>query len=97
MAIHGSLLTACAAARALVWIQTSRRAGSGNRHGATQRVGAQRRGGAVSAYSGPELRDNLGLVLVTSGMLTEEDLRPRTSTSGAMPVRCSARSSANRS
>jgi tetratricopeptide (TPR) repeat protein len=31
--------------------------------------------GRVTGYGGPELRDNLGQIIVTSGLLTEEDLR----------------------
>src|SRR5437667_12213338 len=75
MAIHGSLMT-MPLADLLTWIQTSRRTGlvTVMRDGNEWELTVE--GGTVTAYSGPELRDNLGLVIVTSGMLTEEDLRP---------------------
>ncbi len=74
MAIHGSLST-MPLSDLLVWVQTSRRNGTIT----VQRDGHEweltAKAGHVVAYMGPELRDNLGHIVVTSGMLTEDDLR----------------------
>ena len=59
----------------LVWIQTNNRSGliTINRDGSEWELVVD--GRHVIGYTGPELRDNLGHIVVTSGMLTEEDLR----------------------
>lgn len=74
MAIHGSLLT-MPLSELLVWIQTSGHAGVITilRDSHEWELTVER--GSVTSYLGPELRDNLGHIVVTSGMLTEEDLR----------------------
>ena len=74
MAIHGSLAT-MPLSDLLSWVKTTSR--SGNlmvaRDGNEWELSLER--GHVIGYSGPELKNNLGHVVVTSGLLTEEDLR----------------------
>ncbi|MEL6195796.1 MAG: DUF4388 domain-containing protein [Myxococcota bacterium] len=75
MAVHGSLRT-MPLAEVLSWVQATQRSGT---------LGIERDGnewelrlelGRVVGYVGPEMRDDsLGHVVVTSGLLTEEDLR----------------------
>ena len=74
MAIYGSLLT-MPLADVLMWIRTARRAGRliVHRDGHDWELWVE--GGTVKSYEGPELRDQLGHILVMSGLLTEEDLR----------------------
>ena len=74
MALYGSLTT-MPLADLLQWIKTTSRAGvlTITRDGNEWELVVD--GGNVTAYSGPELRDNLGHIVVTSGLLTEEDLR----------------------
>ncbi len=74
MAILGSLQT-MPLSDLLGWVKTTARSGSlvvtrdGNEWELVLGVGR------VTGYTGPELRDNLGHIVVTSGLLTEEDLR----------------------
>ena len=74
MAIRGSLLT-MPLADLLQWVKTTHRGGTlyVQRDGHEWELTVE--GGRVTAYDGPELRDYLGQIVVTSGMLTEEDLR----------------------
>jgi hypothetical protein len=59
----------------LGWIKATSRSGTlvVNRDGGEWELAVE--SGRVTAYNGPELRDNLGHIVVTSGLLTEEDLR----------------------
>ncbi|MBI5511544.1 MAG: DUF4388 domain-containing protein [Deltaproteobacteria bacterium] len=59
----------------LSWVQNTRRSGTliVNRDGNEWELSVQH--GQVTGYSGPELTNNLGHVVVTSGLLTEDDLR----------------------
>lgn len=74
MAIHGSLLT-MPLADLLGWVKSTMRSGTlvVNRDGGEWELSVE--AGQVTGYYGPELRDNLGHIVVTSGLLTEEDLR----------------------
>lgn len=74
MAIYGSLRT-MPLCDLLSWVKTTSRSGllTISRDGNEWELLLA--GGTVSGYSGPELRDNLGHIVVTSGLLTEEDLR----------------------
>lgn len=74
MAIYGSLQT-MPLADILQWIKTTSRAGvlTVARDGEEWELLVD--GNYVTRYKGPELRENLGLIVVTSGLLTEEDLR----------------------
>ncbi|OGQ91083.1 MAG: hypothetical protein A2289_05310 [Deltaproteobacteria bacterium RIFOXYA12_FULL_58_15] len=59
----------------LGWVKTTARSGSlvVTRDGNEWELLLEQ--GQVTGYTGPELRDNLGHIVVTSGLLTEEDLR----------------------
>jgi tetratricopeptide (TPR) repeat protein len=74
MAIHGSLLT-MPLSDLLGWVKTTLRSGSllVTRDGNEWELVLTN--GRVTGYGGPELRDYLGQIIVTSGLLTEEDLR----------------------
>jgi hypothetical protein len=74
MAIHGSLAT-MPLSDLLSWVKTTSRSGTlmVNRDGNEWELTLAR--GHVIGYSGPELKNNLGHVVVTSGLVTEEDLR----------------------
>jgi hypothetical protein len=74
MAIYGSLRT-LPLSDLLQWVKTTARSGvlTVSRDGNEWELVLE--GGIVKGYSGPELRDNLGHIVVTSGLLTEEDLR----------------------
>ncbi|MEL6548422.1 MAG: DUF4388 domain-containing protein, partial [Myxococcota bacterium] len=75
MAIHGSLNT-MPLAELLSWVQATKRSGTAtvDRDGAEWELRLE--SGRVVGYFGPEMwDDNLGHVVVTSAMLTEEDLR----------------------
>ncbi len=74
MAVHGSLLT-MPLADLLGWVKTTHRSGvlTVTRDGSEWELTLE--AGRVTGYFGPELRDNLGYVIVTSGLLTEIDLR----------------------
>ena len=74
MAIYGSLRT-MPLADVMQWVKTTARSGvlTVSRDGNEWEIVLD--GGTVTAYSGSELRDNLGHIVVTSGLLTEEDLR----------------------
>lgn len=75
MAIHGSLNT-MPLDEVLTWVQTTNRSGTLtlDRDGAEWELRLEC--GRVVGYVGPEMRDdNLGHVVVSSGLLTEEDLR----------------------
>ncbi len=74
MAIYGSLRT-MPLADLLQWVTTTSRSGvlTVSRDGNEWELVLG--SGAVTGYSGPELRDNLGHIVVTSGLLTEVDLR----------------------
>ena len=74
MALYGSLRT-MPLADLLQWVKTTSRSGvlTISRDGNEWELVLE--GGSVRGYSGPELRDNLGHIVVTSGLLTEEDLR----------------------
>jgi hypothetical protein len=74
MAIYGSLRT-MPLADILTWVKTTSRTGllTVNRDGHEWELLVE--GGTVRGYAGPETRDNLGHIVVTSGMLTEADLR----------------------
>ena len=74
MAIHGSLLT-MPLADLLQWVKTTGRSGTLTirRNGNEWELDFQ--GGRLSAYAGPEVRENLGYIVVTSGLLDEEALR----------------------
>jgi len=74
MAIHGSLQT-MPLADLLSWIKTTSRSGSllVNRDGNEWELVLEE--GRVTGYSGPELKNNLGHVVVTSGLMSEDDLR----------------------
>ena len=74
MAIHGSLKT-MPLSELLVWVQTNRRAGVITILRDDTEWELTVEGETLTGYVGPELRDNLGHIVVTSGMLTEEDLR----------------------
>ena len=74
MALYGSLTT-MPIADLLSWVRSSGRAGllTVSRDSRTWELdlGA----GRVMAYRGPELQEDLGHIIASSGMLTEEDLR----------------------
>lgn len=74
MAIYGSLRT-MPLADLLQWLKNTARSGvlTVSRDGNEWELLVE--DGMVTGYSGPELRDNLGQIVVTSGLLTEEDLR----------------------
>lgn len=74
MAILGSLET-MPLSDLLAWVKTTLRSGSltVSRDGNEWELLLDR--GRVTGYNGPELHDNLGHIVVTSGLLTEEDLR----------------------
>jgi uncharacterized protein YjiS (DUF1127 family) len=74
MAILGSLQT-MPLADLLGWVKTTARSGNlvVTRDGNEWELAVD--AGRVTGYNGPELRDNLGHIVVTSGLLTEEDLR----------------------
>jgi hypothetical protein len=74
MAIYGSLRT-MPLCDLLSWVKTTSRSGllTISRDGNEWELLVE--GGTVTGYGGPELRDNLGQIVVTSGLLTEEDLR----------------------
>ncbi len=74
MAIYGSLRT-MPLADLLQWVKTTARSGvlTVTRDGNEWELVLE--GGLVSGYSGPELRENLGHIVVTSGLITEVDLR----------------------
>lgn len=74
MAILGSLQT-MPLSDLLGWVKTTARSGSlvVTRDGNEWELDLNF--GRVTGYNGPELRDNLGHIVVTSGLLTEEDLR----------------------
>lgn len=74
MAITGSLLT-MPLSELLVWVQTNRRSGfiTISRDSYEWELTVEE--GKVTSYWGPELRDNLAHIVVTSGMLSEDDLR----------------------
>ncbi len=59
----------------LQWVKTTHRTGTLYVMRDGQEWELTLEGGRVVGYDGPELRDNLGHIVVTSGMLTEEDLR----------------------
>ncbi len=74
MAVYGSLRT-MPLGDLLQWVKTTLRSGllSVSRDGNEWELLLQE--GSVTGYAGPETRDNLGHIVVTSGLLTEEDLR----------------------
>jgi hypothetical protein len=74
MAISGSLLT-MPLADLLTWLKTTARSGvlTVTRDGGEWELTVS--AGQVNGYRGPELRDSLGYIVVTSGLLSEEDLR----------------------
>lgn len=75
MAIHGSLNT-MPLSELLGWVQSTKRSGTVTleRDGAEWELRLE--AGRVVGYFGPEMwDDNLGRVIVTSALLTEEDLR----------------------
>ncbi len=74
MAIHGSLLT-MPLSDLLTWLQTTSRSGmlTVTRDGNEWTLTIEE--GRVAGYSGPELRDNLGHIVVTSGLVSEDNLR----------------------
>ncbi len=74
MAILGSLQT-MPLADLLGWVKATSRSGSLTVTRDGNEWELQLEGGRVTGYGGPELRDNLGHIVVTSGLLTEEDLR----------------------
>jgi len=74
MAIHGSLST-MPLSELLVWVQTNNRSGRITIMRDNNEWELTVEGARVTGYLGPETRDNLGHIVVTSGMLTEEDLR----------------------
>lgn len=74
MALHGSLLT-MPLADLLSWLKSSGRAGLLTVFRDSNEWELVVSGGAVTGYGGPELRDNLGYIIVTSGLLSEDDLR----------------------
>ena len=74
MALHGSLLT-MPLADLLSWLKTTNRSGMLTVFRDSNEWELVVQGGAVTAYGGPELRDNLGYIIVTSGLLSEDDLR----------------------
>ncbi|MBN1960001.1 MAG: DUF4388 domain-containing protein [Deltaproteobacteria bacterium] len=74
MAIYGSLRT-MPLADLMQWVKTTSRSGvlTVSRDGNEWELVLN--GGTVATYSGPELHDNLGHIVVTSALLSEEDLR----------------------
>ena len=74
MALHGSLLT-MPLADLLSWVKTTSRSGLLTVFRDSNEWELVVGRGAVIGYSGPELRDNLGYIIVTSGLLSEDDLR----------------------
>ncbi len=74
MAIYGSLRT-MPLSDLLQWVKTTVRSGTltVSRDGNEWELTLE--GGVVVGYLGPELRDNLGHIVVTSALLTESDLR----------------------
>ncbi len=74
MAVYGSLRT-MPLADVLTWVKTTSRTGllTVTRDGHEWELLVE--GGSVTAYAGPETRDNLGHIVVTSGLITEADLR----------------------
>ncbi|HET6345761.1 MAG TPA: DUF4388 domain-containing protein, partial [Myxococcota bacterium] len=74
MALHGSLLT-MPLADLLSWLKTTSRSGLLTVFRDNNEWELVVSNGAVTGYGGPELRDNLGYIIVTSGLLSEDDLR----------------------
>lgn len=74
MALYGSLRT-MSLADLLMWVQTTSGSGALTVYRDGHEWQLLFKSGAVTGYAGPELRDNLGHIVVTSGLLTEEDLR----------------------
>jgi len=74
MALHGSLLT-MPLADLLSWLKTTDRSGLLTLFRAGNEWELVVNNGSVTGYGGPELRDNLGYIIVTSGLLSEDDLR----------------------
>lgn len=74
MAIHGDLKT-LPLADLLAWLKTAGRSGILTVHRDGGEWELEVREGRVTGYGGPELRDYLGHIVVTSGLLTEDDLR----------------------
>jgi len=74
MAIYGSLRT-MPLCDLLSWVKSMSRSGlvTLSRDGNEWELLVE--GGLVTGYSGPELRENLGHIVVTSRLLTEEELR----------------------
>lgn len=74
MAIHGSLKT-MPLADLLSWLKATERTGTltVTRDGTEWELELTK--GRVTGYLGPELREHLGQIVVTSGLITEDDLR----------------------
>lgn len=74
MALHGSLLT-MPLADLLSWVKATSRSGLLTVFRDSNEWELVLGEGSVTGYAGPELRDNLGYIIVTSGLLVEDDLR----------------------